>query len=110
MDYHDMGLRVRALRKKQHITQETLAERLDISPSFLGHIERDTRAASLETLVKLCRVLNTEPNYLLASSIDSSFDSTLSKMDAVTREQLAKLFLQGYAILQGSTSPFSKGK
>lgn len=110
MDYRDMGLRIRTLRKKQHITQETLAERLDISPSFLGHIERGTRAASLETLVKLCRVLNTEPNYLLASSIDSSFDSRLNEMDAATREQLAKLFLQGYAILQDSPSHISTGK
>lgn len=40
MDYRDMGLHIRTLRKKQHITQETLAEQLDISPSFLGHVER----------------------------------------------------------------------
>ena len=54
MDYIDLGRRVKELRKKQHMTQEALAEKLDISTSFLGHIERGTRVASLETLVKLC--------------------------------------------------------
>lgn len=101
MDYRDMGLRIRMLRKTQHITQEALAEKLDVSPSFLGHIERGTRAASLETLIKLCHVLNTEPNYLLASFIDPSMDDTINVMDGITRKQLAKLFLQGAAILQG---------
>lgn len=101
MDYRDMGSRIRTLRKKQHLTQEALAERLDVSPSFLGHVERGTRAASLETLIKLCHVLNTEPNYLLASFIDPGIDETMNEMDAETRSQLAKLFLQGAAILQG---------
>lgn len=105
MDYQDMGSRIRILRKQQHLTQEALAEKLDISPSFLGHIERGTRVASLETLVKLCHALNAEPNYLLASSIDASMNETMNEMDITTRRQLAKLLSQGYAILLDN-SPF----
>ena len=43
MDYIDLGRRVKELRRKQSLTQEALAEKLDISTSFLGHIERGTR-------------------------------------------------------------------
>lgn len=71
MDYIDLGRRVKELRRKQSLTQEALAEKLDISTSFLGHIERGTRIASLETLVKLCIALDTDPNYLLAASTGS---------------------------------------
>ncbi|MBP3636532.1 MAG: helix-turn-helix transcriptional regulator [Clostridia bacterium] len=72
MDYQDMGMRVRTLRRQMGITQEVLAEKVGISASFLGHIERGTRVASLETLVALCNTLNTTPEYLLSASLDNS--------------------------------------
>ncbi len=65
MDYYAMGQRIRRLRKAKCLTLEQLAEMADMSASFLGHIERGSRIASLETLVKLCRVLETSPNELL---------------------------------------------
>lgn len=71
MDYFDLGRRVKDLRRQQNMTQEELAEKIDVSASFLGHIERGTRIASLETLVKLCQALDTDPNYLLAASTSS---------------------------------------
>lgn len=99
MDYIDLGRRVKELRKKQHMTQEELAEKLDISASFLGHIERGTRVASLETLVKLCIALETDPNYLLAASTGSLTRHIPKDMPEDTRKQLAELFYQGYRIL-----------
>lgn len=69
MDYKDLGSRIRAVRRQQSLTQEQLAEMVGISASFLGHIERGTRVASLETLVALCNVLNVAPEYLLRASL-----------------------------------------
>lgn len=69
MDYKDLGSRIRAVRRQQSLTQEHLAEKVGISASFLGHIERGTRVASLETLVSLCNVLNVAPEYLLRASL-----------------------------------------
>lgn len=51
------------------MTQSTLAERADISLSFLGHIERGSRKASLETIVSLCNALHVSPEYLLRESL-----------------------------------------
>lgn len=64
-----MGMRIRAKRKERHITQSALAEMADISLSFLGHIERGSRKASLETVVALCNALQVSPTYLLQESL-----------------------------------------
>ena len=67
MDYIALGKRVRKLRKKMKLTQEQLSEQLDISTSFLGHIERGTRIASIDTYEKLWSYLQTDANYLFGS-------------------------------------------
>ena len=72
MDYKDLGARVRIARKKLGMTQEKLAEQVGISASFLGHIERGTRVASLETFVLLCNALKIKPEELLASSLEKA--------------------------------------
>lgn len=69
MDYIVMGQRIRHYRIKKHLTQEQLAEQVDMSSSFVGHIERGTRVASLETLMKLCIALEVTPNDLLGDDL-----------------------------------------
>ncbi len=65
MDYILLGRRIRLRRREAGLTQEQLAEKAEISPSFLGHVERGSRKLSLETLLKLCRALNTTADALL---------------------------------------------
>ena len=71
MLYEDFGRRVRQQRIALQMTQEKLSERAGISLSFLGHIERGTRKASLDTVVKLCNALQVSPSILLQDSLDS---------------------------------------
>ena len=71
VDYKDLGKRIRELRRSSGLTQEVLAEKCGISASFLGHIERGTRKASLDTVVKLANALHVSPNILLQDSLDS---------------------------------------
>lgn len=69
MDYIAFGQRIRRIRKQNRLTQEELAEQAGISASFLGHIERGSRIASLETLMQLCRALAVSPNDLLGEPL-----------------------------------------
>lgn len=103
MNYVDFGRRVKHLRKQQGITQKGLAIKVGISASFLGHIERGTRVASLETLVKLCHTLNTYPSHLLAFSLQQEEQPFPSDLTEETRKQLMELLYQGYLVLQGNT-------
>ena len=77
IDYKDFGNRIRILRRKRSLTQESLAEQVGISASFMGHIERGTRIASLETLVALCNVLRTTPQSLLVASLNDDLEDFL---------------------------------
>jgi transcriptional regulator with XRE-family HTH domain len=52
-----VGRRVRQLRTQAGMTQERLAERAEISVSFLSMIERGERSPHLETLDKLANGL-----------------------------------------------------
>lgn len=89
IDYKDFGRRVRTLRRKLSLTQEELAEQVGISASFLGHIERGSRIASLETLVLLCNTLQTSPQHLLAASLDDGIAAHMPPTLSV--EERAKL-------------------
>ncbi|MEG0271208.1 MAG: helix-turn-helix transcriptional regulator, partial [Clostridia bacterium] len=65
----DMGMRVRKQRTARRWTQEQLAEKIGVSTSFVGHIERGSRKASLETMVSLANVLKVNLDYLMAGSL-----------------------------------------
>ncbi|MEK7477566.1 MAG: helix-turn-helix transcriptional regulator [Candidatus Coatesbacteria bacterium] len=53
----NLGLRVRAERRRLGLTQERLAERLRLSANFIAHLEKGSRQPSLDTIVALARVL-----------------------------------------------------
>ena len=103
IDYFDLGRRVKGLRRQQNMTQEELAEKLEISASFLGHIERGTRIASLETFVALCDVLDATPNHLLAGSTSAVWQQLPSDMPDSTRRQLASLLQFAYNLIENHT-------
>lgn len=67
MMYAAIGSNIRALRREKKLTQEQLAELADISPSFLGHIERGTRQMSVETLYRIADALECTPGDVLGS-------------------------------------------
>ena len=56
-DYRSaIGKKVRQQRLKHGWTQEELAEKLELHPSFIGQLERGIKAASFGTLKNLSRV------------------------------------------------------
>ena len=57
-----MGKAIRRYREEAGITQERLAELVDISTNHLGAIEREVKTPTMETFVKLLNVLGAEQN------------------------------------------------
>ena len=64
-----MGKAIRRYREEAGITQERLAELVDISTNHLGAIEREVKTPTMETFVKLLNVLGAEPNEVLKEVI-----------------------------------------
>ena len=70
-DYRSsIGKKVRQLRLKHGWTQEELAEKLDLHPSFIGQIERGIKTASLDTLKKFSQVFGVKSGDFLNESSD----------------------------------------
>ena len=56
INYLALGKRIAFFRNKSHLTQDDLADRLNMSRTFLARIETSSRHPSLETIVELASV------------------------------------------------------
>ncbi len=56
--YKNLGIRIKYLREKTHLTQEKLAEKSGISLDYLGKIEVNINRPGLKTLIKISNALN----------------------------------------------------
>ncbi len=54
----NMGLVLKERRERLGLTQEFVAERLDVSPEYISKLERGKNAPSLAVALGLCNVLN----------------------------------------------------
>ena len=65
-----MGKRLRDLRESRGWSQEQLAEKSDLDPTYIGGIERGRRNPSLVSLAKLAQALKISLPNLLQVPID----------------------------------------
>ena len=63
-DLQKFGKRLKTLRLDKELTQLELAEILDMSPNFIGMIERGERNTTVENVFKIARALNIKPSNL----------------------------------------------
>lgn len=58
-EYRQLGLKIAYYRKYRGLTQEQLAEKIDKSAAFIGHVEAPNidKAISLDTLFDIATVL-----------------------------------------------------
>ena len=59
-EYLKLGLKIAYYRKLRGLTQEQLAEQIDRTPAFIGHVEAPniSKAISLDTLFDIASVLD----------------------------------------------------
>jgi len=71
MDYKTLGAKIREERRKQNLTQEQLADKVSVTYSYIGQVERGERGISLETLINVSNCLGVTVDFLLANYIDN---------------------------------------
>ncbi|MBE6560627.1 MAG: helix-turn-helix transcriptional regulator [Ruminococcaceae bacterium] len=91
MNLEDFGKRIKAARKRKGLTQEALAEKIDIAPTYISDIERGIKAPSLNTLVDLIKELEISADYVLQGSVDSGkehiYNEITQKLDGLAPKQ-----------------------
>ena len=55
-----IGMRIKELRRSNHLSQEQLAEKADINSKYLSRMERGTENPTLDMLIKLSNALEVE--------------------------------------------------
>lgn len=66
LDKRTLGRNIRQARHRLGLTQEQMAERIDMAPEVYGRMERGHLVPRLERFVALCRVLGESPDRLIA--------------------------------------------
>lgn len=86
IDYSIIGQRIKRARKEKEMTQEQLAEKIDVSIAFLSRIERGSSHINLKRLSQICEILEiTEGEVLNGVSnnsgkyLDAEFSSILKR-------------------------------
>ena len=86
VDYKALGLKLKQKRLALGMTQEKVAEKLDLSESFYSRIERGDRVLSVDSLVKISRFYDLSLDFLLLGSCGGS-DRLAVEIDAVFRDK-----------------------
>lgn len=71
-DYNVIGRRIKNARIGKNLTQEELADKLDVSIAFMSRVERGKSQINLKRLTQIAEILNVSPGYLITgSNVDS---------------------------------------
>lgn len=68
---YSMGQRIRKARKAAGLTQEKLAERIDVSHQYISDFERGLVGVAVPTVIKLSNALNVSTDYILLGENES---------------------------------------
>lgn len=60
-----IGERICQRRREIGLTQEKLAEKMDVSVQMISNLERGNKAIRIDNLIKLCDILNISSDYIL---------------------------------------------
>ena len=80
MDMIAIGSKIKEARERAHLTQEELAEIIDISPTHMSVIERGVKTPKLDTFVKIVKALNLSADALLLDGMDQVNDSIVAEL------------------------------
>jgi len=91
----EMGARIKNRRKEIGMTQEELAELMDVSLQMISNLEQGKKAIRPENIIKLCSAINTSTDYILrgvSSRCDADeFLKNYTKLSPENQQLIKKL-------------------
>ena len=90
MDYFKIGQRIRKLRKAKGLSQEVLAEKVNISITHMSHIETGNTKLSLPVFLELARALEVSADDLLEETEYETGGNALAEIAKVLEGCTAK--------------------
>lgn len=98
LDFATIGQRLKQVRTEKKLTQEYIANCVEVNVSHISNIETNKVKISLTLLVAICNALGTTVDYILASEYPSPTSSTerellniVKSLDDSQKEQLLRI-------------------
>ena len=95
INYKAISNKIRRKRVSMGLTQEYLATAADVNVSHISNIENCHSKVSLNTLVYICKAMNTTLDYVVSEEYSSDNDQQiileLKKCDTVLKEKILKI-------------------
>ena len=85
LDYNVIGERLKQARINKKLTQENLAEKLDVSVAFLSRIERGSSFINLKRLNQICSILDVSEGEILNGVSKNSSDYLSKDLSALIK-------------------------
>ncbi len=86
MNMNAIGKQIRKYREAKGWRQEDFAEKIGLSVTYTGMIERGEKTPKFETFITIANVLNVSPDLLLADVVNAQYEIKTSElMDEVNR-------------------------
>ena len=86
LDFYTVGQRIRRLRKRQKLSQAELAERVDVSPTYISHLENGMKFMTVETLIALSNALGVSSDVILCDSLDNQLTACMAELEYILRD------------------------
>lgn len=106
-----IGMRVKQAREIAGLTQERLAELLDVTAQYISGVERGAVGLSVPVLLQLCSVLLISSDFILLGNVDvsdvSGVAARLSRLPADhirNVEDIINRYIEGIAIEKSNNS------
>ena len=80
MDWKAMGKRIKAAREASGMTQEELADAINMSSMHMSVIERGVKPPRLETFVQIANILHVSADEILEDVIDCAISAQANRL------------------------------
>ncbi|MBE6531212.1 MAG: helix-turn-helix transcriptional regulator [Ruminococcaceae bacterium] len=96
MNNASIGKKIRFYRESKKWTQEVFAEKIGLSLTYVGMIERGEKIPKLETFIRIANTLNVSADVLLSDVLETGYQiktSLLSeKISNLSAEEREKVY------------------
>lgn len=84
----EIGKRITKIREELNMTKEAFSKELNITPQYLGQVEKGKCMLSLEKLKLLCEYTNTSADYILFGKDTNLINDTKICLNKFTDKQI----------------------
>ena len=100
----DYGSRIRSLRKKRGLTQEQLAEKMNVSTPYIAKIETGKQTGPVELAVEFAAFFDVSLDYLLVGKGDFAEEQKRGLRMAISLLSELEEYAQSYNLREIKTS------